>query len=210
MTTTSFNLSSGGCVDCWGTSASRPLEYTGMIIKITRSTSRISINGTTFMSETIPRLPPTDIPIIHLVSGKCPARRTLTTCEKLLARFELGGNQTNLVNAGAAHDVDGTGDVHEQYIVVAFDESNFLGALLEDLLHARAKTIPGGVLVVDLEFAVVGNLDDHGLVFELDVLLLVRRGLRNERIQAPRRERGDDNENNDQHEQNIDQRHHIG
>jgi hypothetical protein len=63
-----------------------------MIIKITRSTSRISINGTTFISETIPRLPPTNIPMIHLVfvdsdrvgdnvSGKCPARRTLTICE---------------------------------------------------------------------------------------------------------------------------------
>src|SRR5438552_18878143 len=98
-----------------------------MIINITRSTSRISISGTTFMSETIPRLPPTNIPIIHLVFGdsdrvtvrsKCPARRTLTssenrwskppplqTKENLLARFELGGDQTNLVNAGAAHDI---------------------------------------------------------------------------------------------------------
>jgi hypothetical protein len=50
-----------------------------MIIKITRSTSRISIKGTTFISETIPRLPPTDIPIIHLAPVKCPARRTLTS-----------------------------------------------------------------------------------------------------------------------------------
>src|SRR6266550_2576797 len=118
-----------------GTSASKPVEYTGMIIKITKSTSRISIKGTTFMSETIPRLPPTNIPIIHLVFGdsdrvtvrsKCPARRTLTSSENLLARFELGGDQTNLVNAGAAHDIDGAGDVHEHYIVVAFDKSNFL------------------------------------------------------------------------------------
>src|SRR5713226_5862791 len=155
-----------------------------MIIKITRSTSRISIKGTTFISETIPRLPPTDIPIIHLGSGKCPTRRTLTSCENgwgkphphkpkkiLLASFELGGDQTYLVDASAAHDVDGAGDVHEQYIVVAFDESDFLGALLEDLLLARAKTIPGGVLVVDLEFVIVGNLDDHGIVLELEVLL---------------------------------------
>src|SRR6266702_1842063 len=102
--------------------------------------------------------------------------------ENLLARFELGGDQTNLVNAGAAHDIDGAGDVHEQYIVVAFDESDFLGALLEDLLHARAKTFPGGVLIVDLEFDVVGNLDDPGFIIELDVLMLIRRALRYERV----------------------------
>src|SRR5260370_32330397 len=58
-----------GFEECCDTSASKHEEYTLMIIKITRSTSRISINGTTFMSETIPRLPPTDIPIIHLVFG---------------------------------------------------------------------------------------------------------------------------------------------
>src|SRR5437660_3408767 len=179
-----------------------------MIIKITSSTSRISINGTTFLSETIPRLPPTNTLIIHLASCKCPTRRTLTcsenggrtplqTEENLLARFELGGDQTNLVNAGAAHDIDGPGNVHEHYIVVAFDKSYFLGALFEDLLHARAKTIPGGVFIVDLKLAVHGNLDDHGFVLELDVLLLVRRGLRNEGIQALGNKRGDDHENDD-------------
>src|SRR6266550_1607605 len=219
-------------VNGWGTSASKPVEYTGMIIKITKSTSRISIKGTTFMSETIPRLPPTNIPIIHLVFWRLrPGHRSeqtpreedsytqrkqvkqappLQTKENLLARFELGGDQTNLVNAGAAHDIDGAGDVHEHYIVVAFDKSNFLGTLLEDLLHTRAKTIPGGVFIVDLKFAVHGNLDDHGFVLELDVLLLVRRGLRNERIQALGNKRRDDHENNDQHEQNVDQRDHVG
>src|SRR5947208_15159811 len=70
--------------------------------------------------------------------------------ENLLARFELGGDQTNLVNAGAAYDIDGAGDVHEHYIVVAFDKSNFLGALRVDMLLTRTKTNPIGVLVVDL------------------------------------------------------------
>src|SRR5438105_8061811 len=130
--------------------------------------------------------------------------------ENLLARFELGGDQTNLVNAGAAHDVDGTGDVHEHYIVIAFDESDFLGALLEDFFHARTETIPGGVLLVDLELAIVGDLDDHGFVFKLDVLLLVRRGLWNERVQALRNDRRNDHENNNQNKKDIDQRHHIG
>src|SRR6266581_3917796 len=75
---------------------------------------------------------------------------------------------------------------------------------------ARATSIPGGVLVVDLEFAVVGNLDDHGFILELDVLLLVGRGLRYERVQALRNERRDDHENDDQHEQNVDERDDIG
>src|SRR5204863_9286654 len=99
---------------------------------------------------------------------------------------------------------------HEHYIVIAFDESDFLGALLEDFFHARTKTIPGGVLLIDLELAVVGNLDDHGFVFKLDVLLLVRRGLWNERVQALRNDRRNDHENNNQNKKDIDQRHHIG
>src|SRR5256884_9532583 len=108
----------------------------------------------------------------HIQRKQVEQAPPLQTKETLLARFELGGDQTNFVNTGAAHDIDGAGDVHEHYIVVAFDKSNFLGALLEDLLHARAKTIPGRVFVVDLKLAVHGNLDDNGLGPEFDVLLL--------------------------------------
>src|SRR5258707_2961519 len=156
-----------------------------MIIKITRSTSKISISGTTSISETIPRLPPTDIPMIHLVWLKMPREEDAhirTELRKLLTRFELGGDQTNLVDTSTAHDVDGTGNFHEHYIVVAFDESDFLGALLEDLFDARAKGVPVGIFVVDFELATVVDLDDDGLVLKFNVLLLVRRGLRNERI----------------------------
>src|SRR5467141_248695 len=130
--------------------------------------------------------------------------------ENLLTGFELCGNQADLVDARAAHDVDGARDFHEHYIVVAFDKSNFLSALLEDLLDARAETLPGGVFIVDLELAVLLHLDDDGLILEFHVLLLVRRGLRNERVQALRRERCNNHENDDQHEQNVDERHHIG
>src|SRR5258708_25595027 len=130
-TTTTSSSGGGGTlsVEDWGTNASRPTEYFGMIIKITRSTSKISISGTTFISETIPRLPPTDIPMIHLVWLKCPARRTLTSvqsCEKLLTGFEFGGDQTNLVDTSTAHDVHGTGNFHKHYIVVPFTQPVFL------------------------------------------------------------------------------------
>jgi hypothetical protein len=36
----------------------QPIWWRGMIMKMTKSTSRISINGTTFTSDKIPRLPP--------------------------------------------------------------------------------------------------------------------------------------------------------
>src|SRR6266850_460811 len=233
ITTTpeSTGVRSGGRVDCCGITASRPLEYTGMIIKITRSTSRISINGTTFISETTPRLPPTIIPMSHLVlrnrkavnvpeqmpreedshiTWRHTGPRQRERAKNLLTGFELCGNQADFVDARAAHDVDSARDFHEHYIVVAFDKSDFLGALLEDLLHARAETFPGGVFIVDLELAVLLHLHDDGLVLEFHVLLLVRRGLRNERVQALRRKRRNNHENDDQHEQNIDERHHIG
>src|ERR1700675_1579525 len=128
----------------------------------------------------------------HILRERMRRTPSLQSVEKLLARFELGGDQTDFVNAGAAHYVDGAGDVHEQYIVVAFDESNFLGALLEDSFHARTEAVPSGVFVIDLEFSVHVHLDDDSLVFKLDVLLLVRRRLRDERVQSLRRERGDD------------------
>src|SRR6267378_4147543 len=202
-----------------------------MIIKITRSTSRISINGTTFISETIPRLPPTIIPMSHLVlrSRKAasvqeqmpreedshitwrhtgPRRRE--RAKNLLTGFEFCSDQADFVNARAAHDVDSARDFHEHYIVVAFDKSDFLGALLEDLFYAGAETFPGSVFIVDLELAVFLHLDDDSLVLELDVLLLVRRGLRNEGVQALGRKRRNDHENDNQHEQNINERHHIG
>ncbi len=60
----SAGSSGAGC----GNSTARPLGLCAMIIKMTSSTSKTSINGTTFISTKIPRFePPTDIPMSHLV-----------------------------------------------------------------------------------------------------------------------------------------------
>src|SRR5579862_1614379 len=185
-----------------------------MIMKMTSSTSRMSISGTTFISETIPRLPPTTpMPMSHLACLNFPARRTPTSRAKtfcdLLPCFELGGNQTHLINACAVHDVNRARHLHEQNVVIALNESHLLGAVLEHLFNARPETIPSGVLVIDLDFAVLHDLHDHGLVFKLLVLLLVRRRLRHQRIQPLGRQGRDHHENNNKHQKNVDQWHNI-
>src|SRR5207244_4791990 len=183
-----------------------------MIIKITSSTSRISISGTTFGSAATPRLPPTSIPMSHLAK-KFACERTLTSCErakqKLLACLELGGDQTDLVDAGAPHDVDGFGDVLEHRFVVALHEGDFLGAFLEDLLDARAKLLPIGVVLVNFHLAVLADLDDDGFVFQFDILLLIGIRLRHKGIETLGNQRRDHHENNDQHEKNINQRNYV-
>src|ERR1700730_11741928 len=104
-----------------------------MIMKMTKSTSRISINGTTLSSTMVPRCePPTAIAMSHLALKHAPRgglshhlrpRRNGRAAKNLLTSLELGGDQTNPVDAGAAHDVNSAGDFGKQYIVIAFDES---------------------------------------------------------------------------------------
>src|SRR6267154_5848832 len=179
-----------------------------MIIKITSSTRRISISGTTFGSAATRRLPPTCIPMSHLAKIAC--ERTLTSCErskqKLLTRLELGGDQADLVDAGATHNVDGSGNILEHGFVVALNEGDFLCAFLEDLLDARAKLLPIGVILVNFHLAVLADLDDDGFIFQLHILLLIGIRLRHKGIEALGNQRCDHHENDDQHEKNINQR----
>src|ERR1700760_3390051 len=130
-----------------------------MIMKITNNTRRTSISGTTFISETIPRLePPTDMPMSHLavycvalrggLHHHIPATNPVNPKKRrrgeatpvrlgtLLAGFDFGCDQTNLVDAVGAHDVDSARNAGEQYIVIALHKSDFLGAILEDLIDA--------------------------------------------------------------------------
>ena len=86
------------------------------------------------------------------------------TAVKLLPGFKIGGDQTNLVDPGTAHDVDRPGDIGKPHRVIALDEGDFLGALLEDVGEARPERIPGGVLIVDLQFPGVENLNDDRLL----------------------------------------------
>src|SRR5215470_3306108 len=128
-----------------------------MIIKITSKTRRISISGTTFGSAVKPRLPPTCIPMSHLAQIAC--ERTLTSGEEnlssLLSCLEFCRDQANLVDSGAAHNIDSARDVHEHRFVVALHKSDFFGPFLKDLLDARTQLIPAGIFLVDFDFAVL-------------------------------------------------------
>src|SRR6266404_4052069 len=203
-----------------GKSAIIPLCLCGMIIKITSSTSRTSINGTTFISTKIPRFaPPTDMPMSHLVRKisreedshirESELRTSLqrrNAEEILLAGLELGGDQPDFIDAGAAHDIDCARDLAKQHIAIAFDKGDFLGAVLENLFDARPEIVPGGIFVIDFHLAVGQHLDHYGFVLEFLVLLLIGIRLRHQRIETLRRERSDHHENDQKHEQDVDER----
>src|SRR6476646_2070143 len=191
-------------------------------MKITKSTSRISISGTTFISEIVPSFaPPREIPMTRLASRKIPREEDSHTLrrpgsgrckpleETLLPGLELGRNQADSVDTGAAHNVDGAGHFHEQNVVVALNERNFLGALLKDRFETRTKAIPSRVFVVDLQFVVGKHLNDDGLILQLLIFLLVWIGLRNQSVQTMRSERSDDHENDKQHKQDVDERNDV-
>src|SRR5271154_3345123 len=162
-------------------------------------------------------------PSLMCATVKRPAREFTTALRRatpsykypcLLPRFEFCRDQADLVDARAAHDIDGARNVHEHYIVIAFDESNFLGTLFKNLFHASAEIFPSDVFIVDLELGLVGlgvgnHLNDNGLVAEILFLLLIRIGLGYQRVHALRRQRRDDHEDDQQHEQNIDERNDV-
>src|SRR5262249_58189008 len=128
---------------------------------------------------------------------------------ELLPCFKFGGDQANLVDAGATHDVDSASNVHKERFVVALDEGNLFGAFLKDLLDTRTKLVKAGIFLIDLDLAVFGNLNDDSFIFELDVLLLIGIRLGHEGIETLWNQRRDHHEKNEQHHTNINQRHYI-
>src|SRR5580658_590994 len=157
-TSTTITSGSRGASEivCCGKSAGRPYCISGQTaINMIKSTSRISISGTTFISAMVPSFePPSEIPMSAPRTNEIAPRGGLQTPSaalkkkaQLLPGLELGRDQADSVDSCTAHDVNGAGNFHEQYIVVALDESNFLGALLENRFQPRTEPIPGGVFV---------------------------------------------------------------
>src|SRR5713101_2951180 len=129
--------------DGWGTRASSPLGVRGvMTMKMISRTRRMSISGTTFISAIAPLLVPTCIPMTSFLSGGSPPgwpfqRRSSAPFRPpgglILAGFDLGRNQPNLIYIRGVHDVNGARHLLKRHFLVALDEGYALGAGLEDL-----------------------------------------------------------------------------
>src|SRR6266404_2069847 len=141
-------------------------------------------------------------------TGASPRMKAIICARSLKTSSSLGERRSKVT--GAAHDVNGASHVHEERFIVALDERDLFRALLENLLDARAKLIEARIFLIDLDFAVLGNLDDNGFVFQLDVLLLIGIRLRHEGIETLRNKGRDHHENDDQHQKNINQRYYVG
>src|SRR6185437_5904854 len=132
----------------------------------------------------------------------------------LTSLLDLRRDQADLIYAGSVPDVDDLGNVLEGNIVVALHEHHLLGARLKDVFETALKRIPSHVILVDLQSrrhsrSPVQNLHHDRALWVWLGLLVFRRGLRNESIQALRNDRRDDHEDDQQHQENIDERSHI-
>jgi hypothetical protein len=95
-----------------------------------------------------PVIPAFDGPRAEILAERLAAA---STASGLLPRFQLCGNQANLVDSRGTHDVNGASDFLKLDVVIALNESDLFRALLEDLLDARAEAFPSGIFVVDLD-----------------------------------------------------------
>src|ERR1035438_5347903 len=87
----------------------------------------------------------------------------------LTARFDLGGDETDLVHTGGVGQINHIGDVDEGDGVIALHKHNLLRALLIDVSQAPLQIVPGRIFVVDLDArilsgAAVDQLHDNGAV----------------------------------------------
>ena len=89
-----------------------------------------------------------------------------------------------MIDARAAHDIDGVSDLGELDVVVTLDEGDLVGALLENIGEARTEIVPVAIVLVDLQFSARQNLDDDGAVIRLRLLLIRRRRLRNTIVES--------------------------
>jgi hypothetical protein len=126
----------------------------------------------------------------------------------LLAGIDLGGNETHLVYAGRVDLVNDLGYVGEVEVFIAPDECDLLCPRLENVFQTPLQGAHRDIVLVNLERAVFEDLDDDGAILRIGLLLGIPRRLGNQRVEALGRERRDDHEDDQQHEQHVDQRRH--
>src|ERR1039457_5566628 len=129
---------------------------------------------------------------------------------RLLTCFNLGGDEADVVDARATHDVDGPRDLGELDVVITFYESDLVSALLENFEETRAEIIPVARVLIDQHFSAGHHLNHDGAIIGFSLFLIGRRRLRNQSLQSCRRPGSDHYEDNDQNQEHVYQRNDIG
>src|SRR5271163_2776999 len=93
-------------------------------------------------------------PASAMRKGSQIARRSdqrIRSPDFLAARFDLGCDQADLIDAGRMRDINNVSDVGEGNIVIALHKHYLLGAGLENILQTALQSFPSGLVLIDLE-----------------------------------------------------------
>src|ERR1035438_129879 len=75
----------------------------------------------------------------------------------LAARFNLRGNQTDLIYSRGMRDVNHIGHVRERDGVIALHEHDFLGAGFIYIGQTPLQVVPGSIFLIDLEAGILNR-----------------------------------------------------
>src|SRR3984957_5438135 len=93
-----------------------------------------------------------------------------------MAGWKIGRDQPHIVYPSAAHDVNGSSDLHELDRIVTPDESDFLSTPFENILKARTQIVPGNVFLINQDL-IAGSDLHHNRLRWIGILFCLRRWL---------------------------------
>src|SRR5580693_9547966 len=83
-------------------------------------------------------------------------------CPILTARFNLGRDQADFIDASRMRYVDHVGHVGEGHVVVTLDEHDLLGARFENVFQAALQRLPSGFVGIDFQSGrIAGTMIDQ-------------------------------------------------
>src|SRR3954454_4838044 len=126
-----------------------------------------------------------------------------------LTFLNFRGHQTNLIDTGRVCRVDGAGDHLKLQVWIALHKHNLFGAGFEDVDQTVLKFGPVGIVLIDLQVALLIDDDNDRTVVRVIMLLVRRWWLRRKSVQTVRGHRRDCHEDNEQDKQNIDHGRHV-
>src|SRR6266571_4527306 len=134
----------GGC----GTAASRPFGVNGVIVmKITSSTSRISMNGVTLISA----LAWIFFLTFFIAGSLLPADLVV----------EALGQQTDLVHACITNIIDHLNDIAVLRAEIALDENRFVQFGRQKITHLRCQVVNVHSVLSEVELPIACNSDEN-------------------------------------------------